>query len=41
MGLIHGGIYTPTMENQMEKNMETEMEAGIMQFIGLTVWYEL
>ena len=29
MGYI-GVIYTPIMENQMEKNMENEMETGII-----------
>ena len=33
---------TPTMENQMEKNMENEMDMGIIWgFIGIRALYEL
>ena len=32
-GWFIGGIYTPIMENQMEKNMEDKMETWI--FVGV------
>ena len=37
--LYYLGYYPPIMENQMEKNMENEMETGIIGFIGAVTVY--
>ena len=41
--LSRGYTFTPIMENQMEKNIENDMETGIIyrRYVGLILCYNL
>ena len=36
--VVYWGYITPIMENQMEKKMENEMEAGVICFLSHSPW---